>query len=240
MTAIKLDHVDFAYASVPIIRGLSVMLKAPSVVGLVGRSGSGKTTLLKLLAGILKPSRGSIQAETHRVSWVPQDAGLFPWLTISENIAFPLTLQRQFVPDERRASVASRLCSELRLSHAAERYPAEASGGEKQRAAIARAIAGSSDLLLLDEPFASLDPMARTDLRQLLREITAANQMITVFASHDLFDVATLADRVLVIPNTESPEVVEVALSRFEPGRLRSQELAGKLVKAILMTLEPC
>jgi NitT/TauT family transport system ATP-binding protein len=239
MPRIELDKVNFAYGSRPIIRDLSLKLTSPAVVGLVGRSGSGKTTLLKLLAGILVPTGGEIRSEAQRVSWVPQDTGMFPWLTIAQNIAFPLSLARQRQTLERRTELAKKISAELRLSDATARYPAEASGGEKQRAAIGRALAGASDLLLLDEPFASLDPMAREDLRRLLRQITATNQMITVFASHDLFDLATLCDFVLVIPNDEAPKMLRLSLPRLARGQIRSQDIAGDLVKTILLKLEP-
>jgi len=236
MPAIKLNQVSFNYGLRPILREVTFTLNGPLVVGIVGRSGSGKTTLLKLLAGILAPSAGSIDTDIGRASWVPQDAGLFPWLTVSENIGFPLTLRRQFLPPSERRRLTEGLCRQLRLSEAADRLPITASGGEKQRAAIGRALASSSNLLLLDEPFASLDPAARMELRHILRNVVADNNMITAFASHDLIDVCTICDVAWVISDCEQ-RVLEVDFPSLGPRSLREQGAAGQMAERLLLAL---
>jgi sulfate transport system ATP-binding protein len=196
---IELKNVTFSYRERPVLRDVSVAFDSPSVIGLVGRSGSGKSTFLKLLAGILSPTRGIILNETKLTSWVPQDAGLFPWLTISENISFPLSLARQVRSSQTPSSVASDLAELLGLGAVARRYPMQASGGEKQRAALGRAMAASTQLLLLDEPFVSLDPSARDELSKLVRTITMTRNMITIVATHDILDVAASCNSVIAI-----------------------------------------
>jgi ABC-type nitrate/sulfonate/bicarbonate transport system ATPase subunit len=234
MTRIELENVSFSYDERPLLRDISFTFESPSVIGLVGRSGSGKSTLLKLLAGILSPTKGVIVNGTKLTSWVPQDAGLFPWLTISDNISFPLSLARQFKSPQVSASVASALCKQLGLDKAARQYPMESSGGEKQRAALGRALAASTELLLLDEPFASLDPSARDELSRLVRTATTTTDMITIIATHDILDVAASCSSVIAIrAGAEQGRVEQLDLPALGSENGRGGVALNKAVKSI-------
>lgn len=238
MNRVNLHGINFSYDDRPIIRQFSGSFDSSSLVGIVGRSGSGKTTLLKLLSGILCPNTGRIERNAHRISWVPQDAGLFPWLTVSENISCPLTLSRQKLGREDRRSRALELCGQLGLLHIEGKYPRHVSGGEKQRAGLGRALAASSEILLLDEPFASLDPLARRDLRTIIRDITITSGMLTVLATHDILDIALICDRVIVLKNAAQAEFVDIRLEGAAAHSAGNEEAAARSVQRILKEME--
>jgi molybdate transport system ATP-binding protein len=185
---------------------LDVALAVPSEAVLVaGPNGSGKSTLLRLLLGVLRPDAGSIvldgqvlfdgktdlPPEERRLGYLPQDYALFPHLDAAGNVAFGLQ-------GKARHERALRWLERLDAAHLAKRRVGALSGGERQRVALARALAREPRALLLDEPFASLDPEARRDLRGSLRRWLAAWQLPALIVSHDWLD-AEVAGRVCVL-----------------------------------------
>jgi ABC-type sulfate/molybdate transport systems ATPase subunit len=181
---------------------------AGGTVLVAGPNGAGKTTLLHLVLGIARPDAGRISldgrllfdgrldvpAERRRLGYVPQDSALFPHLDVGGNVAFGLASLRRL---ERRARAAGWL-ERLGVSHLAHRRISALSGGERQRVALARALAPEPRALLLDEPFASLDPAARRELRAALRRWLADWRLPALIVSHDPED-ASLADRIAVL-----------------------------------------
>jgi NitT/TauT family transport system ATP-binding protein len=194
-------------------------------VSLVGRSGCGKTTLLRILSGLLPPSSGTVEADGAPI-WrgakrndeafrhfglVFQDANLFPWYTVADNIALPLKL-RGVGKRERRAR-ASELCELVGLPGFEKAYPRELSGGMRQRAAIARALSYDPTILLMDEPFGALDALTRDKMNLELQNIHAHAGATVVFVTHSISEAVFLADRVVLL----SPR----------PGRIRSVTPVG-------------
>ncbi len=189
----------------------------------VGPSGAGKTTLLRVLAGLAPPTSGEALFEGAPLRSVPpgigvvfQDYGrsLFPWLTVARNVDLPLRV-RGVPRAEWGARVADVLAS-VGLADAGRSYPWQLSGGMQQRVAIARALAYRPDLLLMDEPFASVDAQTRFELEDLILRVRQEFGVTVVFVTHDIDEAVYLADRVIVM--SKSPgvvtEMVDITLAR--------------------------
>lgn len=209
--ALSISHVSLAYAGQPVLNGVSLTLPADEIGCLMGASGSGKSTLLRAVAGFELPSTGSIvlhgtclhDATTHLpahrrgVSMVFQDHALFPHLTVQQNIAFGL---QKLNPAQRHQRVHE-LLEMIGLIDTAKRFPHELSGGQQQRVALARALAPRPGLLLLDEPFASLDAGLRKRLALDVRSWLKANKTSALLVTHDRLEAFAFADRVGLLAN---------------------------------------
>lgn len=195
---------------------LDVRLEAqtdPTVV--VGPNGAGKTTLLRMIAGAYRPESGVIRIgakpvfdssiglnvppEERRVGYVPQGFGLFPHLRAVDNVAFGLSLGPRRKPLDERRDAARALLRELDCEHLAERLPRRLSGGEQQRIALARALIVEPELLLLDEPLATLDPSSRRKLRRFLAEHLAERGRPAIVVTHDVRDAEALGADIVVL-----------------------------------------
>ena len=216
--ALRLTHVSRRFNVHGGLTDFSLDVTAGETVAVLGPSGSGKTTLLRLVAGLERPDRGEIwldgrkvaepgrnivPANQRRIGFVFQDLALWPHLTVRRNL--------EFVADSAglaEADRATRIVEMLQLSRLepalADRYPHQLSGGEQQRAALARALGGSPRLLLLDEPFSSLDPDLRVTLRQELASLRRQLGLTAIYVTHDAGDVEALADRTIAIGKTGS------------------------------------
>ena len=220
---------DFRHAyspGQPVSAGISFEVEAGEFVSIVGPSGCGKTTLLKALSGLLAPTGGTIRFQGAPVRGVPdglamvfQEYGrsLLPWRTVSGNIELPLRYQ-QLTSDERRRRIKESLQA-VGLSGFDDRYPWQLSGGMQQRVAIARALACQPKLLLMDEPFASVDAQTRADLEDLVAEVHGRFGITIVFVTHDIDESVYLSDRVIVL--SRSPSTV---LARVEIGLCRPRD----------------
>ncbi len=194
-----------------ILRGISLDVHEGETIVLLGRSGHGKTTLLKCVNGLIPPDGGEIRFEgrpaaswdpirlRRRMGYVIQDAGLFPHWTVAANVGLVPRLER-WAPaavDER-----VRLLLDMVGLPAAEygpRYPRQLSGGQKQRVGIARALAADPPLLLLDEPFAALDPITRLELQKQFRALRSAVRKTALFVTHDVREALLLASRIVLL-----------------------------------------
>ena len=209
--ALRLDHVSRAFDTVSVLEDLSLTVEKGEFVVLVGPSGCGKSTLLNVLSGALTPSSGSVTAEGVMRTVYQQD-GLFPWLTVRDNIALGL---RNLADGEAKTRELEQLMTLIRLAEFAGHYPHQLSGGMRQRVELARALAGQSDVLLLDEPFSALDYQTRLRLRRELARLLALRPRTVVFVTHDIEEAAQLADRVLVL--TERPARIRTELRLTTP-----------------------
>jgi NitT/TauT family transport system ATP-binding protein len=174
-------------------------------VAVVGPSGCGKSTLLSLVAGLRQPSSGIVLCDgepmtapkPRTVGVVFQEANLLPWLSAVDNVAFPLKLRR--VPKRERLEAARRMLALTGLAAAEDRLPHQLSGGMKQRVAIARGLVQNPAVLLMDEPFASLDEQTRMVLGDELLRIWSETRKTVLFVTHSLHEAVYLADRVVVL-----------------------------------------
>jgi NitT/TauT family transport system ATP-binding protein len=223
---LQVEHLKKVYGegdrAVEAIGDLSFGVDENEFVCVVGPSGCGKTTLLKCISGLLTPSSGDVRLGDQAVDGPPEkmalvfqeySRSLFPWLTVRQNVELPLR-HRVDKPEGRK------LCEEavesVGLTRFLDSYPWELSGGMQQRVAIARALAYQPEILLMDEPFASVDAQTRGDLEDLVLQVRHRYGVTVLFVTHDIDEAVYLGDRIVVL--TPSPttitEVVDVDLPR--------------------------
>ena len=226
MTApiLTVDRVAKAYfgAHASTLQDLSFDQEAGEFLAIVGPSGCGKTTLLRCCAALLLPDEGVVRHDgiEHRnpppwLSIVFQDynRSLFPWLSVRQNVGFGLG---GIAKTERNARVEVAL-EAVNLHHAAELYPWQLSGGMQQRCALARSIVVQPRLLLLDEPFASVDAQTRIDLQDLVMDICQRMSLSALLVTHDIDEAVFMADRVLVLSTRPARVVEQVAIDLPRP-----------------------
>ena len=213
MTAVplRIEKISRSFGTLEVVRDLSLEILPGEFVALVGPSGCGKTTLLNLFSGFDKPDSGTI-ARAGQVRMVYQQDGLFPWQTVAQNIALGL---RHVGTGPVRAQQVQELLRLIKLEGFEDHYPHQLSGGMRQRVELARALAGSSDILLMDEPFSSLDYLTRLRMRQELARILQARPRTVVLVTHDIEEAAQLADRVIVL--SERPAQIRDQLNITAP-----------------------
>jgi len=219
--SLRLREVSRHFGEVEVLREITLEIKHGEFVAVVGPSGCGKTTLLNLLSGYDRPSSG--QAERRgNVRMVYQADGLFPWKTVEENIALGLRHLRD--TDERQRQISS-MVRLIDLEGFERHYPYQLSGGMRQRVELARALAGDSDILLMDEPFSSLDYLTRLRMREELARFLRELPRTTVLVTHDIEEAAQLADRVVVLSGRPAEIRRELAVSVPRPRALTHPEV---------------
>ena len=247
---VSVDHLNKVYESkerrVEAIGDLSFEVNQGDFTCIVGPSGAGKTTLLKCLAGLLKPTSGSVRVNGHEVTEPPEEMAvvfqeygrsLFPWKTVRENVALPL--RELNIPKlERDRTVVAALKS-VELDQVGDSYPWQLSGGMQQRVAIARAVAYQPKVMVLDEPFAAVDAQTRADLEDLMLHLWSELGLTLIFVTHDIDEAVYLGQRVLVLSASPTrilddvvidiPSPRSQAKTRIEPrfAELRTRVYAG-------------
>jgi iron(III) transport system ATP-binding protein len=223
--AVRLSGVSKAFGTTVAVDDVDLELESGTLMAILGPSGCGKTTALRLIAGFERPDAGSVEIggrrvaspssmvppERRRVGFVFQNLALFPHLTVRDNVAFGIRRD----PD--RDVRTEELLELVGLSTDAGRYPHQLSGGMQQRVALARALAPRPDVLLLDEPFSSLDRVMRTQLRGEVREILRAARQSAIFVTHDQGEALTIADKVAVMTGGRILQVASPELIYAEP-----------------------
>ncbi len=201
------------------VRDVSLEVEEGDFVCLLGPSGCGKSTILNMVAGFLPPTGGEIQVGGHTVKGPGPDRGvvfqsfaLFPWKTVLENVAFGPKMRG--VTKAEREAIAREYLALAGLAHAADRYPNELSGGMQQRVGVARALANKPDVLLMDEPFASVDAQTRMNLQEELTRIWQERRPTIIFITHDVSEAVFLANRVVVLSKGQVLDDVEIDLPR--------------------------
>ncbi len=195
-------------------------------VCLLGRSGCGKSTLLSMIAGLAKPTSGSIDVLGNRVGMMFQDANLFPWLTVAGNIELALRLSG--VPRHDWADRVAELLEIVQLPEARDKRPHELSGGMRQRVALARSLAQEWRILLMDEPFAALDALTRDGMHEEIERIWSERGITVVFVTHNVREAARLGDRVVIMSPAPGRIVDEVRIDLPRPRRMEDAEVAAQ------------
>jgi NitT/TauT family transport system ATP-binding protein len=212
---LHVEHLKKSYGAVEAIGDVSFDVDAGELVCVVGPSGCGKTTLLKCISGLLEPTAGTVRADgTLALVFQEYSRSLFPWMTVRQNVAFPLRRKKM---DKREVrTIVEQTLASVGLEHTLDRYPWQLSGGMQQRVAIARALAFKPQILLMDEPFASVDAQTRADLEDLVLDVRRNYDVTIVFVTHDIDESVYLSDRIVVL--TPSPtsvqEIVDVPLGQ--------------------------
>jgi NitT/TauT family transport system ATP-binding protein len=224
--ALRLHAVSKVYdPGLVALDGVSLDVAPGELVCLLGASGCGKSTLLSIAADLDGPTAGTVERGTSRIGLVFQDPALFPWLTVAGNIV--VALRATGVPKPQRADRIAELLATVRLEGFADRRPHELSGGMRQRAAIARALAMDSDVLLMDEPFAALDAMTRDLLHDELERISRERALSVLFVTHNVREAVRLGDRVILLSSRPGRVIEEYDVALDRPRRIDSPAVAG-------------
>ncbi|MFW0792122.1 ABC transporter ATP-binding protein [Gordonia sp. CPCC 205333] len=205
-TVVDAQRITREFGSVAVLGGIDLTLRRGEIVALVGRSGSGKSTLLRVIAG-LDDGHGGHLTVTGSSAIAFQEPRLLPWRTVSKNVA--LNLKHQ---DPRNSAVQA--LTEVGLEHRVDAWPLTLSGGEAQRASLARALVRNPDLLLLDEPFGALDALTRLSAHDLLIRLWQHHRFAALLVTHDVEEAVILADRVLVLDGGVIAHQVSVDVDR--------------------------
>jgi iron(III) transport system ATP-binding protein len=207
MTQLVVTGLHKAFGDHPVLTGVDLEVPAGSLTAILGPSGSGKTTLLRVLAGFERADAGTVTIggsvvdgpdvhlapEKRRIGYVPQEGSLFPHLTVAANIGFGLPAR------QRRGPATAQLLDAVGLAGLGQRYPHQLSGGQQQRVALARALAIEPKIVLLDEPFASLDAQLRASVRADVQGLLARTGITGILVTHDQDEALSTADRVAVL-----------------------------------------
>ena len=241
---LEVREVGKGFGERSILRDVNLVVHEHEFICILGHSGCGKSTLLNMIAGYLHPDTGSISVDGEAVKgpsksrgMVFQDHALFPWMTVLDNIAFGPEVQKAGKAQARQT--AREFLELVGLEAYADSYPAELSGGMKQRVGIARALAGQPEILLMDEPFGALDVLTRETMRVELQKICAKLKPTILFVTHSISEAVSLADRVVVMKHGEISDIFEVGLTH--PRSFHSPGF-GKMmsrIERILMDEEP-
>jgi NitT/TauT family transport system ATP-binding protein len=202
---VEMRNVAKTYDSgVEALREITLALPRGELSTFLGPSGCGKTTLLKIIAGLISPSDGEIWVKGNKVSgpgperaFVFQDFALLPWASVLRNVAFGLELRG--VPKDKREEIACKYIAEVGLSSFESRYPHQLSGGMKQRVGLARALAIDADIVLMDEPFSSVDEQTRRKFQEELLDLLKINQKTVIFVTHSIEEAAYLSDQIVLL-----------------------------------------
>jgi NitT/TauT family transport system ATP-binding protein len=192
---LRAEEVSFSFGEIAVFQRLSLEIDLGEFVAVVGPSGCGKTTLLNLFSQFIRPSDGKVEC-AGRVRMVYQHDSLFPWQTVAENIAMGL---RHLKDHNERRRQLDEMLGLINLEEFANHYPHQLSGGMRQKVELARALAGDTDILLLDEPFSSLDYLTRLRMRNELALMLKQRPRTVVLVTHDIEEASQLADRVVVL-----------------------------------------
>lgn len=226
MTGFKLSNIQKAYGLRQVLNGINLDVAENTFVSIVGASGDGKSTLLRLIAGLESPTKGEVHfPNVLRKSFVFQEANLLDWRNVYENVNLAFELDAGLQEKTSKTEIAEIVNGTLelvQLSRYATSFPHELSGGMKMRVSIARALANSPQLLLMDEPFAALDDNTRFELQIRLREITKQKKLNVLFVTHNIAEAVFLSDRIVQIKDGRIGLDREIPLGNIRDNSLRT------------------
>ena len=216
------------------VDNVSMEIKEGEIVAFVGPSGCGKTTVMRMVAGLEEPTEGAVFVNDQMVHGPGPDRGMifqaytsFPWLTARQNVEYGMKILG--IPTAERRERAQRLLEEVHLGPAADKYPAELSGGMKQRVAIARTLAQNPEVLLMDEPFGALDAQVRWEMQEMMIEIINTEKKTVILVTHDIQEAIYVADRVVFFTRTPG-RIKQDVYMEFKDGQrfVGKEELLGQ------------
>ena len=234
MSRIRFDGLNKAYRGTPALSGIDLEVEPLSFTVFCGPPGSGKSVLMRILIGLEAPDSGRVlvngaditllPAAARSIGYVPQSFALFPHMSVFDNVAYPMTLQR--VPRAEIASRVGQVATMLRIGKLLQKRPSELSGGEKQRAAIAR-ILKNADTFILDDPLVGLDFKLRESLMDDLKDLRAELDATFLYITSDSLEALTMAERLVVMDAGHVLQSGPVEQVYYQPVVLRSAELVG-------------
>lgn len=240
MGILEFRNVSKGYGSHPVLRHLDLEVQEGEFLAILGFSGSGKTTLINLMAGLVKPDRGEVLFKGAKVEGpgperglVFQSYALMPWLSVQGNIALAVDAVHKGKTRAERAALVAKYIAMVGLAHAADRKPAELSGGMRQRVAVARALAMQPEVMLMDEPLSALDALTRANVAAEIEEIWRNDRRTVVLITNDVDEALVLADRIACLnPDGTLGEVFKVDLPRPRDRVMMNEAPAFKALRA--------
>jgi NitT/TauT family transport system ATP-binding protein len=239
---VELTDMSFVYPKgATIFQNFTWTVNRGEAWAIIGPSGCGKSTLLYLIAGLRRPTGGQVRIDhipiirpRPKTGLILQDYGLLPWATVWDNAALGLDIRRFYGPDGKHAPVNENLddkqarvdwwLERLGIRHVAQHYPNQISGGQRQRAAIARTLVLNPDLLLMDEPFGALDALTREDLQRLMMELRVERDLTTILVTHSIDEAVFMGRKILVLRRPPTLETMIVDNPRAGTTDYRQQE----------------
>lgn len=209
---IKIENLTVYYENIKAVENINLDIEKGSIYTIIGQSGTGKSTILKVLAGINKNYEGNVYFDENKldpkincIGYIPQNYGLIDWKTVEQNIC--LSSKIKYGKKNIDKEFFKKLLKELNIEKHLKSYPRNLSGGEKQRAAIARALLLKPDLLLMDEPFSALDLLTREDAQRLFLDVWRHHKVTTMLVTHHISEAIYLGQKIIII--SQSPGKVE-------------------------------
>lgn len=222
MKKLEVKNISKSFDGKPVLQGIDIALNEGEIVCLLGISGSGKTTLFNIISGIMPPDSGQIllggedvTGKSGHISYMMQKDLLLPYRTVEDNVALPLIL-RGIRKKEARAQV-SPLFAQFGLEGTQKKYPAQLSGGMRQRAALLRTYMFSQDVALLDEPFSALDALTKASMHKWYLDVMDKIKLSTLFITHDIDEAILLSDRIYVLSAETGTIAQEIVINEARP-----------------------
>jgi phospholipid/cholesterol/gamma-HCH transport system ATP-binding protein len=198
MSEIVFDNVVKSFGGVKVLDGVSFSVEKGEIFSIVGPSGTGKSVTLKHIVGLIAPDFGTVNVQSERIGYLFQGGALMAWLTVAENVALPLVETTRLSDKEIDSRVEAALAA-VGLTDAADKYPAEISGGMQKRAGLARSIVRESGVVLYDEPTSGLDPVTADSINRLIVRLNRERSVTSVVVTHDLSSALSMSSRVMLL-----------------------------------------
>ncbi|MCF8000860.1 MAG: ABC transporter ATP-binding protein [Halanaerobiales bacterium] len=233
---IKVSDLNFSYQNKKVVKNINFSINEGKSLAIIGPSGCGKSTLIYLLAGLLKPNQGTIKINgdiinniRKKTGVILQNYGLFPWKTVFANVALGLKVRNY---DKKKVDkIVVKALEKMGIDNLQNKYPAELSGGQNQRVAIARSLVLNPDLLLMDEPFSALDALTREEMQNLILKIHKENKLSYLIVTHNIDEAVFLGQEIAVMKDGEFIHMIDNPY--FGDLKLREKEEFFELCKEL-------
>lgn len=233
---LSIENLEVKYGNTEALSNFSLTIEDGNIYSLIGPSGCGKSTLLKVLCGIITEYEGKIKfkdkpfnSKDLSIGYVPQHYGLLDWKTIKENIFLPYKLNSEKTLKEKEIN---EIIHSLEIDDLLSRYPSQLSGGQKQRVALARAFISQPDILLMDEPFSSLDTFTSEVSQRLFLKLWERYKVTTLFITHNIHEAVAIGEHIVIMSKTPGKIIHELANPLFNVSEYPEEKL--KLVASII------